>query len=70
MKAILARNKIVSLEGIKEVEICGSGAKSNPFYIAVYYMNGEHAYLPDMGSDEKKVQAELERILEILTNTP
>lgn len=57
MKAVLLKNKIVSVENIKEAEAVtkGTGAKSNPYKytVRISYFGGEVNFVEVESSDEQ-----------------
>lgn len=70
MRAIRFKNKIISLEAIKEVNysIIGTGAKSNPFRYTIHfsYMNDQTADIFNLES-QKEVEQLMHSIFNILT---
>lgn len=70
MRAIRFKDKIISLEAVREVtsSVTGTGAKSNPFRYAihVYYMNDKSASFYNLESLEM-VEQLMDSIFNILT---
>lgn len=66
MKAIMVKNKIISLENVKEVRIVNHSINKKPsIRVIVDYMGGENSSLP--ATSEEEAQMQLKQVFDILT---